>query len=117
MRIPSGDWARLEVVEEGEDVADDRIAACAGRGDIVVTADIPLASRCLERGARVLGPSGKRFDENRIGEALAMRELMAELRGAGETTGGPPPLGERDRSRFLHELDLLVREAQRGTQG
>lgn len=111
MRIPEHADATLEIVSDGFDAADDWIAERAVAGDIVVTADIPLAARCLENGAQVLGTSGKPFDENSIGDALATRELMADLRLSGEMTGGPPPLTNRDRSRFLHELDKMARVA------
>ena len=73
-----------------------------------VTADVPLAARCLHAGARVLGTNGRPFDEDSIGTALATRDLKCDLRGAGTYTGGPPPLSPRDRSRFLAQLDLLV---------
>ena len=76
--------------------------------DIVVTADIPLASRCLKKGARAIGPTGKPFTENNIGQAVATRDLLSELRSAGEITGGPPPLKKRDRSRFLQQLDEII---------
>jgi uncharacterized protein YaiI (UPF0178 family) len=74
----------------------------------VITADIPLAGRCLEKGARVLGTSGKPFTEDNIGEALATREILSGLRDAGMVTGGPLPLQKRDRSRFLQKLDEMV---------
>jgi len=77
-----------------------------------VTADIPLAARCLKQGARVLGPAGKPFTDDNIGNALATRDLMSDLRAYG-VGGGPPPFGPRDRSRFLEALELVVREAKR----
>ncbi len=113
MRVPDDDWIALEIVPDRMDAADDRIATRAGKNDIVITADIPLASRCLERGARVIAPTGKSFTEISIGEALATRELLADLRSAGEVTGGPPPLTERDRSHFLQELDRVVHATRR----
>jgi uncharacterized protein YaiI (UPF0178 family) len=110
MQTPRGSRIRMEVVSGGFDAADDWIAERVQRDDIVVTADIPLASRCLKNGAQVLGPSGRPFTENNIGSALATRELMADLRAYG-VGGGPPPFGQRDRSRFLQALELAVREA------
>ena len=81
--------------------------------DIVVTADIPLASRCLKEGARVIGPTGKPFTEDNIGQIVATRDLLSELRGAGEVTGGPPPLEKRDRSRFLQRFDEMIQSIRR----
>ena len=114
MRVPPGQDTVLEVVEQGFDAADDWIASHAGPGDLVVTADIPLAARCVERGARVLGPTGRPFTEDNVGEALATRNLLADLRGAGlETTSGPAPFDPRDRSRFLQALDQLLHSLRR----
>ena len=79
-------------------------------GDIVVTADIPLAARCLAGGAYVLGPTGRPFTEDNIGTALATRDLLSELRQIGEIQGGPPPFNGRDRSRFLQGLDKAINE-------
>lgn len=114
MQIPRGAGMRMQVVSGAFDAADDWIAAEARRDDIVITADIPLASRCLKQGARVLGPAGKPFTEDNIGNALATRELLADLRAYG-VGGGPPPFDQRDRSRFLEALELVVREAERGS--
>ena len=108
MRVPNEQRIALEVVEDGFDAADDWIVEHVHPDDIVVTADIPLASRCLNEGARVIGPTGKPFTENNIGEAVATRHLLSELRDAGEITGGPPPLKKRDRSRFLQQLDEVI---------
>ena len=113
MRIPNEQGVILKVVGKGLDVADDWIAEQAQHHDIVVTADIPLASRCMKKGSHVIGPSGKPFTENNIGESVAIRDLLAELRGAGEITGGPPPLKKRDRSRFLHQLDEMIQTIRR----
>jgi hypothetical protein len=113
MRVPDGPDVVLEVVDRGFDAADDRIAQRVGRDDIVVTADIPLAARCLEQGACVLGPSGRPFTESNIGDALATRNLLAEMRGAGIESGGPPPFDPRDRSRFLQALDRAVHAVRR----
>ena len=104
------------VVPPGMDVADDWIAERAGAGDIVVTADVPLASRAVKAGASVIAPNGKIFDEDSIGMALATRNLLHELRGAGEITGGPKPFAPRDRSEFLSALDrAIVRIKRRGS--
>jgi len=101
------------VVGEGFDAADDWIVEHVQPDDIVVTADIPLASRCIKEGAHVIGTTGKPFTENNIGSALATRDLLSELRGAGEITGGPPPLEKRDRSRFLQTLDEVIQSIRR----
>jgi len=113
MRVPNERWVALEVVEGEPDAADDWIVEHVHPHDIVVTADIPLASRCLKEGARVLGPTGKPFTEANIGQAVATRDLLSELRGIGEITGGPPPLGKRDRSRFLQQLDEVIQSIRR----
>ena len=113
MHVPHGVGAELILVEQGPDVADDWIAENVRPSDVVVTADIPLAARCLERGARVLSPNGREFSEDSIGGQLATRQLKSDLRGAGEFTGGPPPLSGKDRSRFAQKLDELV---QRGVR-
>jgi len=111
--IPRAPGLERVVVEAGPDVADDWIVERAGRGAIVVTADVPLASRCVKKGADVLAPTGKPFSETSIGMALATRNLMDSLRSAGQTTGGPPPFGPRDRSRFLGALDNVVTRMKR----
>ena len=113
MRIPDEEWITLEVVGSGFDAADDWIAENAERGDVVITADIPLANRCLKKGARVLGSTGKPFTEDNIGQALATRNLMEELRGSGEMMGGPSPMTKRDRSRFLQKLDEVIQSIRR----
>ena len=113
MRIPNEPWISLEVVTDGFDAADDWIVEHVQLHDIVVTADILLASRCVKKGARAIGPSGKPFTEENIGDAVATRDLLSELRGAGEMTGGPPPLQKRDRSRFLQKLDEVIQSIRR----
>ncbi|MCP4715809.1 MAG: YaiI/YqxD family protein [Deltaproteobacteria bacterium] len=113
MRVPHERGIALEVVGDGPDAADDWIVTHMQPHDIVITADIPLASRCLKQGAHVIGPTGKLFTENNIGQAVATRDLLAELRSAGEITGGPPPIMKRDRSRFLQQLDEVIQATRR----
>jgi uncharacterized protein len=113
MRVPDERWIALEVVKDGFDAADDWIVEHVKTDDIVVTADVPLASRCIKKGARVIGPTGKPFTEDNIGMAVASRDLMSELRSAGEITGGPPPLTNRDRARFLEKLDNMIQSIRR----
>ena len=113
MRIPEGRRIRLEVVGDGFDAADDWIVEHVQPDDIVITADVLLASRCLQGGARVLGPSGKQLTEVNIGSAVATRDLLSELRGAGEIAGGPPPFTKRDRSFFLQKLDEVIQSVRR----
>jgi uncharacterized protein YaiI (UPF0178 family) len=108
MHVPRGLGAELVLVDRSLDAADDWIAEHARRGDVVVTADIPLAARCLAVGARVLGIDGRAFDEDSIGGALAMRSLGSHLRELGVATGGPRALRDSDRSRFLSKLDHLI---------
>lgn len=111
--VPEDLGVELVLVGRGPDAADDWIAENVRQGDIVVTADLPLTARCLKEGARVLAPSGRVIDEDSIGNLLATRNLKEDLRGAGLATGGPPPLSDRDRSRFLSKLDELVQKALR----
>lgn len=114
-RVPREPWISLEVVKEtGDlDVADDWIVDRVEADDIVVSEDIILASRCLEKGARALNPRGRVFTPDSIGEALATRELMADLREAGTITGGPAPFEKADRSRFLQRLDEIINDVRR----
>ena len=95
------------------DAADTWITEHITKGDIVVSADIPLAAICLGKGALVLGPRGQPFTEHSIGNALATRELMSQLREMGEITGGPPPFEKRDRSKFLQALDQIIHASRR----
>jgi len=111
--VPEGMGVEMIVVDQGPDAADDWIAERAQPGDVVVTADLPLAARCLEAGARVLGTTGREFDDESIGGLLATRELKEHLRGAGMVTGGPAPLSGKDRSRFASKLDELVQKGLR----
>lgn len=111
--VPEGMGVEMIVVPEGPDAADDWIAERAQPGDVIVTADLPLAARCIEAGARVLGTTGREFDAESIGGLLATRELKEHLRGAGMTTGGPAPHSDKDRSRFASKLDQLVQKGLR----
>jgi uncharacterized protein YaiI (UPF0178 family) len=108
MAVPRSELIERVVVSEGPDIADDWIVERAGASDIVITADIPLAARSFRNGAIVLGPTGKPFDDDSIGMAVATRNLMTDLRSAGDTTRGPKPLSRQDLSRFLSALDLAV---------
>lgn len=114
MRLPEGALISRVVVSDGPDAADDWIAERAAKGDIVVTADIPLAARCLEAGARVIGPTGKPFTKAGIGMALAMRDLSRHLRETGETKGYNASFTRKDRSRFLQALEEAVQAIRRG---
>jgi hypothetical protein len=116
IHVPSGFGAELVVVGREPDAADDWIAAQVQRGDVVVTADIPLAARCLASGAFVLGPDGRPFSDDMIGDALAMRELKSDLRAMGVAGGGPRPLAPKERSRFASRLDQMVRDALRSAE-
>jgi uncharacterized protein len=111
MRIPQEALFELVVVKEGFDAADDWIVEHVRENDIAVSSDIPLAARCLEKGARTLDPKGRVFTQETIGGALANRELMAHLRELGNITGGPAPFEKRDRSRFLERLDSVIQAA------
>jgi uncharacterized protein YaiI (UPF0178 family) len=113
MRTPDQGGIELVVVGNRFDAADDWIVEQAGESDIVISPDIPLASRCLERGARVLGPTGRPFHRDNIGDLMASRELMSQLRDMGTVTGGPAPFGKKDRSRFLQRLDETVQAVLR----
>lgn len=106
--VPDTPLIERIVVDAGPDVADDWIAERTKEKDVVITADIPLAARCVEKGAYVLEPKGRLLDRDAIGMALAMRNLMTDLRSAGMITPGSAAFGKADRSRFLSELDTLV---------
>lgn len=119
--IVSNSWLRLQVgenvqkivVSEGADAADDWIAEHIQPHDIAITADIPLASRCLKAGALTLGPTGRPFTTDNIGTALAMRELGSHLRETGESKGYNPSFTKKDRSQFLRVLEELIQKAKR----
>jgi hypothetical protein len=121
VHMVSNSWMRLDkspqinrvVVPEGPDVADDWIADHIKADDIAITSDIPLASRCIKQGARVLAPTGKIFTTDSIGMALAVRDLMTQLRETGEVTGGPSGFTKKDRSRFLSSLEETIQKSKR----
>jgi uncharacterized protein len=113
IRVPQDPLIERIAAGSGMDAADDWIAERAGKGDIVITSDIPLASRCVKAGAEVIAPNGKPFTEASIGMTLAVRNLMTDLRSSGEVTGGPKSYSPRDRSAFLSTLDQTIRRIQR----
>jgi uncharacterized protein len=113
IRVPGDPLIERIAAGSGMDAADNWIAERAGKDDIVITADIPLASRCVKAGAEVIAPNGKPFTEQSIGMTLAMRNLMTDLRSSGEITGGPRSFAPRDRSTFLSTLDTAIRRIQR----
>jgi uncharacterized protein YaiI (UPF0178 family) len=115
IHVPTDLGVEMVVVKEGPDAADDWIAEEIRRNDVVITADIPLAARCLEVGAFALGTNGREFTPDSIGSALATREIKASIRESGLTTGGPSPITNRDRSRFSNVLDRIVQQAIRST--
>lgn len=108
MTVPRTPWIERVVVGSNPDAADDWIAERVSRGAIIITADVPLAYRCIKSGADVIAPTGRAFTDASIGMALATRDLMADLRSAGQITGGPKPFQPRDRTRFLSALDLAI---------
>jgi hypothetical protein len=114
MKIPQDKLVETIVVGGHLDAADDWIVDHIADNDIAVSADVPLASRCLKKGARVLDPKGRIFTEESIGSALANRDLMTYLRDMGNMTGGAAPYDKRDRSRFLQRLDDLIQAVLRG---
>ena len=113
LQVPRHEKIERVLVPQGPDAADDWIAERANRQAIVVTADIPLAARCVKAGSFVLAPNGRVFDDASIGMALAMRNLMEDLRSGGETTGGPKGFSPRDRSAFLSALERAIQQARR----
>lgn len=117
IRTPSEPLIRFQLVDDGPDEADNWIAERAGRGDVVVTNDIPLAGRCLPNGAEVLAPTGKPFTTDSIGAALATRSIMEHIRSTGEITGGPKPFDQKQRSAFLSALDAAVTRAKKKAAG
>lgn len=113
MQVPRSPWIATKRVAGGFDVADDYIAAQVEPGDLVITADIPLASQVIERGGAALNPRGERYTEENIRQRLGMRDFMDTLRSSGIHTGGPPPLNQADRRNFANELDRFLAQARR----
>ena len=113
MRVPDRDSVKLVLVSDQFDAADDWIVEHVAESDIVICEDIPLASRCVKQGARVLTSRGRVFTEASIGAALASRDLLSYLRGFEMVGGGPPPFEQRDRSQFLQRLDEIIQAIRR----
>ncbi len=108
MQVPPSHYIRSMVVPSGMDVADETIVRLLQPGDLVVTADIPLAALVVDKGGHALNPRGELYDRDNIRERLAMRDLMDELRGSGIDTGGPPPFNKQDRTAFANQLDRFL---------
>jgi uncharacterized protein len=113
MRTPTEEWIELIIVSDQFDAADNYIVDHLDADDIVITGDIPLAVRCLDSGAYVLRPTGRPFTETNIGDALATRDLLSQLRDAGSLAGGPPPFKKKDRSLFLQQLDGIIQSIRK----
>ncbi len=112
-RVPESSYISLIQVGQGPDVADDEIVDQCEAGDLIITADIPLAARIVEKGALALDPRGKIYDKNNIGQILDMRNFMDTLRGSGVETGGPNSFGQKERYKFANELDKFLASAKR----
>ena len=117
MRPSRDPMVKTVIVAKGADAADDWIVEHATGGDIVITADIPLAHRCLEKDCLVLGPTGREFDPTNIGMAIAMRELNQHLRESGASKGYNRAFSAKDRSQFLESMEMAVRRAGTGNRG
>jgi len=115
LALPRRSGLEMVVVPGGTDVADTWIAERAEAHDVVVTSDIPLAARAVAKGAVVLTPKARVLDDSNVGEALATRDLLTNLREGGLATGGPAPFGQKDRSRFLQALESLIVAAEKGS--
>jgi hypothetical protein len=114
IQVPRSDFINIVQIGQGPDVADDEIAARCAPGDLIVTADIPLAARVVEKGAWALDPRGKLYDAENIKQILSMRDFMDSLRGSGIETGGPGGFSQRERLMFANELDRFIARGQRG---
>lgn len=108
LRVPPSPWIRAMQVPSGFDVADQRIVQEVASGDLVVSADVPLAALVVAKGARVIDPRGELLDKNNIQERLTMRNFMETLRNSGVETGGPAALSAADRQAFANQLDRLL---------
>lgn len=108
LHVPPSPWITMLQVPRGADVADHEIAERVQAGELVITADVPLAARVVARGARALDPRGELLDERNVGERLAMRDFMDQLRGSGVSTGGPAPFSAADRHAFARALDTVL---------
>ena len=108
LRLVKSPFIHLIQVGYGADIADDEIVNKCSDGDLIITADIPLAARIVAKGAQALDPRGKIYDENNVGQLLDMRNFMDELRGSGVETGGPPSFGQKERFKFANELDRFI---------
>ena len=113
LRVPDDPRVRRVTVGEGLDRADDWIAGRIGPGDIAITADVPLAHRCIQRGGRAVTPAGRTLDEASIGTALADRNLLTSLREAGAIRGGGRPFSRQDRARFLNAVNAVIQAVRR----
>ena len=108
LRFPDSPFLKLLQVGHGADIADDEIADKCEAGDLIITADIPLAARVVEKGAQALDPRGTVYDKNNIGHMLSMRNFMDELRGSGVETGGPSGFGQKEKFKFANALDKII---------
>jgi uncharacterized protein len=106
--LPTSSFINLIQVASGPDIADDEIADKCEAGDLIITADIPLAARVVEKGAQALDPRGTIYDKNNIGQILSMRNFMDELRGSGVETGGPSGFGQKEKFKFANTLDKII---------
>jgi len=110
LRLPDTDFVHFIQVEQGPDIADDEIEKLCNLGDLVITADIPLAARVVEKDAFALDPRGTLYNKNNMGQSLSIRNFMDELRGSGVETGGPRSFGQRQKAKFANELDRFIQK-------
>ncbi|MBD2158919.1 YaiI/YqxD family protein [Leptolyngbya sp. FACHB-16] len=110
LQVPASPYINVVQVRSGLDVADNYIVQQLQPGDLVITADIPLAAKAIEKGAYALNPRGEFYDQGNIRERLSLRDFLDELRSGGMDTGGPPPFNQRDREAFANQLDRFLRK-------